>query len=168
MTSVDYFAIKEQMTTNRKLTAAFKTLPMKLGCILPLVMLSVPVFAQSPQRILETTQAPSSDMHTSPDAAKDVCGALETFKGGAKYEWTPVFSGYKSIEIVAPFFESHPFWRGDIGLHLVSVATDGITKLKRCESIAVARDVNRGRISVEALPDHEYGFAVVISLVSGE
>src|SRR4051812_30056093 len=54
-------------------------------------------------RILETTQAPTALDHTDPAWAGSICGGKTAFTlGGAKYEWTPVVSGFGQWGSVEP------------------------------------------------------------------
>jgi hypothetical protein len=102
--------------------------------VLFLLVLTVPIVAQGPKRILETTQPPSDVDRSNSNWARDVCGGGTALSpGGARYEWTPRVAGYGqygSVEGVSgwaldpheshsdvPF--THPFGRVDCGYLLL-------------------------------------------------
>lgn len=111
---------------------AVRSMPIWLLC--GLMALTHTGYAQTPKRILETTQAPTDIDRSNPKWAGDICGGKAAFTpGGARYEWTPVISGfgqYGSVEAVSgwalhphvsgadvPF--THPFGKVDFDYRII-------------------------------------------------
>ena len=83
--------------------------------------------ADPPRLVLETTQVSGAVAQSDAAWAGNVCGGKDTFHGGARYEWTPVYSAagqYGSVEALSgwalnshqstddvPF--THPFGKFD-------------------------------------------------------
>jgi hypothetical protein len=130
----------------------------------------LPLGAQVPQRILETTQPPSDIERSNPGWAGDVCGGKTALTpGGARYEWTPVIPGYGQYGSVEPASGwaladhpsdtdvpfTHPFGKVDFdylllpdalfnGLLAPSNATDGDKEHVEARADAASRNLTVG------------------------
>src|ERR1700676_3381107 len=90
------------------------------------------------------------------------------FGGSAGGMKLSICAGNEGIEELATLFEPNPTRCRDVRLHLMGVGARGVAKLQRGESVAVACNVDRGRVAVESLPNHEHGLAMVVALVADE
>src|ERR1700691_2684455 len=78
----------------------------------------------------------------------------------------PILAGNEGVEVISALFQPEACGSGHTGLHLACVASRSAAKLKRGEAVPMPRKINRRRVSIQALPDHQDSFAMIVAFVA--